>query len=526
MSEDLSNARPPLDGSPPTNWQNVEDLRQADIATSKSAQLDRALLRGFAWTAGARWTSQVLSWASTLVVANILNPVDYGIVGMSVLVLTIVSLINEFGVTTAIVTLRELPEEDLRRLNAFALAFGFLCFTVGGLLAIPIGAYFRVSVLPLVILVQSLGFILSSLQSVPSAVLQRDLSFKRLASVDLARSFVASLSALGLALLGARYWSLVGAELLAATTQTAILVTLRPTGYLWSGFTRVRHAIAFGSRTVVERLSWYMYSNADFAVAGRMLGPSALGAYSFAWTLVSLPVEKVTSLLGRVTPTVLAASSDDVQAMRRYVLGITEGLALLTVPATAGIALTAPDFIPLAFGQKWQMAIVPLQLLSVCAALRSIMPVIVNAMTARRDIRFLMWNGVASAVVFPICFYVGGRISGIQGIAFAWLVIYPLSTLPLFWRAISTKIFSLSGYLTALAPSVECTLIMCAIVLAVRWAMPITLQSPSLSLRFATEVILGVLSYIIALRLRYPARARAALAILRRESPTPILAAG
>jgi PST family polysaccharide transporter len=526
VSEDLPTARPPLDGSPPTSWRNVEDLKQADVATSKAEHLDRALLRGFAWTAAARWTSQVLSWASTLVVANILNPVDYGIVGMSMLVLTVVSLINEFGVTTAIVTLRELPEEDLRRLNAFALSFGFLCFAVGALLAVPIGAYFRVSVLPVVILVQSVGFILSSLQSVPSAVLQRDLSFKRLASVDLARSLVASVSALGFALLGARYWSLVGAELLAAATQTGILITLRPTGYLWSGFTRVRHAIAFGSRTVVERLSWYMYSNADFAVAGRMLGASALGAYSFAWTLVSLPVEKVTSLLGRVTPTVLAASSDDAQVMRRYVLGITEGLALLTFPATAGIALTAPDFIPLAFGQKWQMAILPLQLLSVCAALRSIMPVIVNAMTARRDIRFLMWNGVASAIVFPICFYAGGRIAGIQGIAFAWLVIYPLSTVPLFWRAISTNIFSLPGYLTSLAPAVVCTLIMCMIVLAVRWVMPLALRSPSLSLRFGAEVILGVLSYLVALRLRYPARARAALAILRRRSPAQIFATG
>lgn len=524
MTEDLLGARPPLDGTPPTSWRNTEDLRQADLAASNSARLDGALLRGFAWTAGARWTSQVLSWASTLVVANVLNPVDYGIVGMSVLVLNIVSLINEFGVTTAIVTLRELPEEDLRRLNAFALSFGVLCFAVGAILAIPIGAYFHVPVLPTVILVQSTGFILSSLQSVPSAVLQRDLSFKRLASVDLARSFVASLAALTLALLGARYWSLVGAELLAATTQTALLIAMRPTGYLWSGFTRVRHAIVFGSRTVVERLSWYTYSNADFAVAGRMLGASALGAYSFAWTLVSLPVEKISSLLGRVTPTVLAASSHDVMEMRRYVLGITEGLALLTVPATAGIALTAADFIPLAFGQKWQMAILPLQLLSVCAALRSITPVLVNAMTARRDIRFLMWNGIASAIVLPISFYVGGRIAGIQGIAFAWLVIYPLSTLPLYWRAISTRVISARSYLTALAPSAECTLIMSVSVLGTRWAGMVALHQPSLLLRFVAEVVVGVLAYVIALRVRYPARARAAVAVLRRKSSTQALA--
>ena len=518
MSIGLPGARPPLDGSPPRAWNNEEDLSAA--ATASASHMDRALLHGLAWTAGAKWASQLLSWASTLVVANVLDPADYGIVGMSVLVLTLVSLVNEFGVTTAIVTLRDLTEEDLRRLNAFAVLFGLVCFAVGAALAIPIGAYFRSPVLPLVVLVQSTGFILSSLQSVPSARLQREVDFKRLATIDVVRSFVASLAALSLALIGARYWTLVGAELLAAATQTVLLVRVRPTGFLWHNFDRVRSAIAFGGRTVIGRLSWYVYSNADFAVAGRMLGATALGAYSFAWTLVSLPVEKITSLLARVTPSILSANRDNPAGLQRYVLGITEGLALLTVPATAGIALVAPDLIPLAFGQKWQMAVVPLQFLAASMAIRSIVPVTTNAMVALRDVRFLMWHGVVTAGIFPICFLTGARVAGIQGIAFAWLIAYPLSVIPLFWRALYTRIFDARGYLAALAPAVECTAVMCAVVLALRWRLITLSTPPSLAVRCAAEVAAGVVTYLLVLRIRYYSRARAAIAFIRPNTGT------
>ena len=516
MSDKFSGARPALDGSPLPQWTGAEDL----VATPRPSRtmdrtMDRALMHGLAWTAGARWASQILSWGVTLVVAKVLDPADYGVVGMSVLVLSLVSLINEFGVTTAVVTLRDLTEEDLRRLNAFAVLFGVVCFVGGAALAIPLGVYFRTPAVPMIVLVQSTGFVLSSFQSVPSAWLQRELRFKQLAAIDVLRSFVASIAALALALSGARYWTLVVAELVAAGTATAMFVRLRPTGFLWRDFNKVRRAIVFGGRTVVDRVSWYAYSNADFAVAGRLLGPAALGAYSFAWTLMGLPVEKVTSLLGRVTPSFLSANRDDRAALRRYVLGITEGLALITLPATAGIGLIARDVIPLVFGSKWQMAIVPLQVLAACMALRSIVPVIVNALTALQDVRFIMWRGVACALCFPICFFAGARIAGINGIAIVWLIAYPLSVVPLFWRALRLRVFDVRGYVRALSPAFVCTAAMSMIVLVVRLTMLSSGAPLSVAVRCSIEVVAGIASYGLVLMFGYRARMQATIAFIR-----------
>ena len=103
-----------------------------------------------------------------------------------------------------------------------------------------------------------------------------------------------------------------------------------------------------------------------------MLGKAALGAYSFGWTMANVPIEKVTSMVVRVTPSVLAAAQDDHPALRRYLLRITEAIAVITFPASVGLALVAEPFVLAALGDAWRAAILPLQLLAIYSGVRSI----------------------------------------------------------------------------------------------------------------------------------------------------------
>ena len=80
--------------------------------------LDRSLLHGIAWTSGAKWASQICTWASTLIVARLLTPEDYGLVGMASIYLGLITLLSEFGLGSAVITLRELSEEQVAQINA------------------------------------------------------------------------------------------------------------------------------------------------------------------------------------------------------------------------------------------------------------------------------------------------------------------------------------------------------------------------------------------------------------------------
>src|SRR5688572_28278064 len=90
----------------------------------EAGQLDRVLVSGVAWVASARWTSQMLRWAATIVIAKLLLPSDYGIVGMSMVLIGLVQQVAEFGLGSAIVQHRDLPRQTEQRLAGMALLIG------------------------------------------------------------------------------------------------------------------------------------------------------------------------------------------------------------------------------------------------------------------------------------------------------------------------------------------------------------------------------------------------------------------
>ena len=97
---------------------------KSTLGEPESGQLDRVLVSGVAWVASARWTSQILRWAATIFVAKLLLPSDYGIVGMSMVLIGLVQQVAEFGLGSAVVQHQTLPRETEQRLAGVALVLG------------------------------------------------------------------------------------------------------------------------------------------------------------------------------------------------------------------------------------------------------------------------------------------------------------------------------------------------------------------------------------------------------------------
>ena len=150
----------------------------------------------------------------------------------------------------------------------------------------------------------------------------------------------------------------------------------------------------------------------DFAVVGRVLGKAALGAYSFAWTIASVPVDRVSSLVSRVTPAFFAAVQHDPPALRRYLLNLTDGLALVTLPACIGLSIVAPEFVVVVLGNAWTPAIMPLRLLSLYAAFRSVITPAPTILVATGQAKKSMYFSRASPAVWMRRFVESERVPG------------------------------------------------------------------------------------------------------------------
>lgn len=458
----------------------------------KQTELDRSLLRGIAWTGGVRWATQIVAWASTLLVARILRPADYGVFTMATVYLGAITLASDFGVGAGVVALRDLTDEQLAQLNGLAVLVGAAAFGGSYLIARPAGRFFSQPQLPAVLIVMSLSFIISSFQSVPRSLLCRELRFKLLSVINGGRAIMTSGLVLALAIAGFRYWALVAGSVAAAAVGTILVLTQRRHRFAWPRWRNLGREILFSSHISIVNLGWYWYSNADFVIAGRMFGQAALGAYSLAWELANAPIQKVTSVIGSVTPAYFSAVQNDRGALKRYLLRPTEAISFLLFPVMIGITLVAPEAVPLVLGVKWDQAVLPLQLLAVYATVVSVMPLMSQVLVVVGETKFLMWNTIASAVLIPAAFVVGSR-WGPSGIAAAWVVAYPINAVPIYLRTARRLEMGFRQYTQVLRPAVGGSIAMVAVVLFVKWLMPST--TPPL-VRLLAEVATGAAMYI------------------------------
>lgn len=472
----------------------------------------RQMASAIAWTAMAKWSSQVVSWTSLFLTIRLLTPRDFGLFGLGTTYLGLVTFITEFGVGTAILNLRDLTRSQIAQLNTLSIVLGFAGVAVSAAVAYPLGGFFQMPELPAIIAALSLNFIILSFRSIPQALLQKDLQFRVVSVSEALQAIAQALGSVGFAYMGAGYWSLVGGALLGALVSTIVPLLYRPCGFQIPQRSAVGQALSFSWRIVVTRIAWYLYSNADFAVAGRVLGAAQLGAYNVAWNFANMPGEKVITLVLRVTPAFFAAKQKDLPGLRRYLLVLTDGLCTVMFPVVAGLALVAPDFIRLMFGAKWEASIIPLQLLAVYALLRSVVTLLPQALTAVGDLKFSMWVTIATLVVLPPSFYYASY-WGVVGIAAVWVVVYPLFTIPLYIRTFRQLDMRPSEYFRVIEPALAGSVFMTAVVIALKWAWP---EEVSVITRLICEVTAGVTAYALILLTFYRPRVQSSIDMIRR----------
>src|SRR3712207_4980545 len=139
--------------------------------------LDRALLSGVAWTAGVKWGTQILSWASTLVIARLLTPSDFGLFGMAMVFQAFLGSIYDLGLSAAVIQRRDLTQSQLAQLGGVTVGSRFAFALLTAAAAGPSAAFYREPAVQWILLVLAGASFVNMLQIMPRAVLARELQF-------------------------------------------------------------------------------------------------------------------------------------------------------------------------------------------------------------------------------------------------------------------------------------------------------------------------------------------------------------
>jgi len=313
----------------------------------------------------AQATTFSLRFGSLMVMARLLDPRDFGLVGMVTAFTGVLNLFRDFGLSAAAVQRAEVTEEQVSTLFWINVLVGAVLTAITIAMAPAIAAFYHEPRLFWVTIVLACGFIVNATGVQHSAQMQRQMRFTTIAGIDVLSLAVSVAVGIFMALKGYGYWALVA---------TALVPTLVTTICLWSASSwvpgrlhrrsGVRSMLGFGGTLTLNGIVVYIAYNLDKILLGRWWGAEAVGLYGRAYTLINIPTDNLNNAAGEVAfPTLSRLQNDPVRLKRYFLKGYSLVLAL-TVPLTISGALFASDLIPVVLGPKWHDAIPIFRLLT------------------------------------------------------------------------------------------------------------------------------------------------------------------
>ena len=326
--------------------------------------LRQRTLVGLGWTGAARLLGQILQLAVTVILARLLSPKEYGLLGMVLVFTGFASNVADMGLGASIIQRSTLSERHLNSVFWLNVATGIVLTGVFALAAPLVARFYGEPQLHMLTASIAFNFFFGSLNVVQNALLDKALNFRTKFWIETVSSLASGIVALALAFTGAGVWSLVGQAL----TLTVVRVLMMWTQSSWRpamsfDFSAIRELMHFGGHLMGFGAVIYWSMNVDKLVIGRWIGSSALGIYSLADKLMRLPLVNVSDVTTSVMFPALSAIQDEVEAVRRAYLRGSRMIALITFPMMIALGVLAEPAILVVYGSKWRESIVILQLL-------------------------------------------------------------------------------------------------------------------------------------------------------------------
>jgi PST family polysaccharide transporter len=388
--------------------------QQADIKNIKNKTIN-----GLFWSANSKFSLQLFNLVITAILARVLLPEDFGIVGMSMIFISLISMINETGLSSSLIQKSNLTNSHLHTAFWTNILTGILLFVIAFFTAPFISEFFRNESVELVVKVTSVSFLISSVGLVNRSLMTRDLQFKNLALIEISGSLISGIFAVYLAISGFGYWSLVARNL--ANDFISIFLTLvfyrwKPAFYF--SIECFKEMFGFGANVMGSSFLGYLRQNLDYIIVGRIMGAELLGYYTLAYTLAVYPTKKIAPIITRVIFPVFSKIKDDVLAYKKGYANLISFLSLLTVPSLFGLLSISSEFIVVVYGEKWSPAILPLQILCLLGIVSTISPATGPVFYSKGvpDIEFKL--GLVKLPITAIALMVG-TFYGIVGVAIA-----------------------------------------------------------------------------------------------------------
>ena len=332
--------------------------------------LKKKTVKGLGWSALDNVARYGIQFAIGIVLARLLSPDDYGLLGLVGIFTVVCTAFVNGGFTTALIRKKDATDDDYNTVFICNLGMSLLLYAVTFLCAPLIANFFERQELTALVRVSSLGLIVGALGMVQQTRLTKRIDFKTQTKITLVASVVSGIVGIGMALAGFGVWALVWQQLVSQAITTLLLyVYNRWLPRLSFSPESFHDLFGFGWKMMVSILLDAVWKELTQVVVGKFYSPATLGQYTRAKHYAKLLSSNLTSVVERVTYPVLSSIQDDKQRMVSAYRRIIRTSMFITTVALFSLAAVSEPLIYCMIGPKWHEASTYLPLICITFSL-------------------------------------------------------------------------------------------------------------------------------------------------------------
>lgn len=454
--------------------------------------LKRRTVSGMLWTVFDTGVNQGISFAVQIILARILLPEDFGLIGLITVFIALSASMIDCGFASALIREKETTQEDCSTMFYFNLFCSVILYFVIFSFAPMIARYFEEPRIVLLLRILSLTLVINSFGIIQRTLLTKKIEFKTQTKINAIAAFFSGVAAVLIAYSGLGVWALVFRLMIMQSLQSALL--WRYNRWFPSMIFSKRSfqkLFGFGWKLLLSSLIETFYQNLYYMIIGKYFSVTALGYYTNAKKLNDVVSQALSAAVQKVSYPVLSVMQDDRQKLRNGYRKIIRGTMFIAFPLMIGLLAVSEPFILFMFGEKWAASVPYVQLMSVEGMLYPLHSINLNILQVkgRSDLFLrleLMKKMIFTLIVAAVMYVQGGIVGLILGGAVSSVISYFINA---YYSAVLIS-YSIKEQLKDISPSFFISCMMGGIA----WGAGIFVDS--LPLKLLLQSFLCVGSYI------------------------------
>ncbi|WP_119422418.1 lipopolysaccharide biosynthesis protein [Desertibaculum subflavum] len=392
-----------------------------DAPKDSAAQLTRQLASGSAWMLAMRWSIKAIGLVSTLVLARLLTPDDFGLVAKAMVLVALLEALTDTGQRVALIRMEAPSREHYDTAWTIQIILGAIAGAVIFFGAPFAARYFGDADVVLVAQMVALRPVIAGFENIGTVDFRRNLDFRREFRFGVITKVSGFVATMALAFTLRNYWALIGGMV---ATSLAIVATsywmhpFRPRPSL----AKTRDLWSFSTWMLLNSFIYYVQEKVDQIIIAGAANPTVMGFYFIGAELGRLPTSEIVGPMVRAFYPVYARAARDAEKLKTIYLRVLSIVAMAMIPASVGLALVAADLIAVMLGQQWLEAAPYMTFIALAAGVSTVSGTVLPVLMAIGQPRRLTVQSMFRLGLMTPMLLVGQHLDGVQGVTKAMLV--------------------------------------------------------------------------------------------------------